>query len=99
MDDDGIEAQRAFDIRYMPTQKSTGAPTGFILVIFFGSVTKILRKEIYEAKRRGRAMVYLSVPKRKAPTQLLSVIAAVNCTANTGRRNRGQTRELQETPT
>ena len=63
VDDDGIEAQRSFDGRYTPTQYSTGAPKGLILVRCFGSVRKILRQEISEAKRRGRAMVYLSVPK------------------------------------
>ena len=65
----------------------------------FGSVSKILGQEIFEAKRRGRAMVYLLVPKRKAPTQGLSVMAAGNGRVNTGRRNHGKTRELQGTPT
>ena len=99
VDDDGIEAQKALGGRFTPTQLGTGAPTVLILVRCFGSVRKILRQEISEAKRRGRSMVYLSVPKIKAPTQGLSVMAAGNCTANTSRRNHGQTRELQGTPT
>ena len=56
---------------------------------FLGPSGKFLRKEVSEAKRRGRAMVNLLVPKRKSPTQGLLVMAEVNCTANTGRRNYG----------
>ena len=50
VDDDGIEAQRAIGRRSTPTQQGTGTPTGLILVRFFGSVSKIFRLEISEAK-------------------------------------------------
>ena len=50
VDDDVIEVQRALNVRSTPTQQGTGTPTGLILVRFFGSVSKIFRLEISEAK-------------------------------------------------
>ena len=61
-----------------------------------------ISENAYQGELLGLMAIHLilrSIPKRKSRTQGLLVMAEGNCTANTGRRNHVQTRELQGTPT